>query len=339
MQTATEAARRAGVSEQTVHNWKRLFLDSGREGLAQARSRSSGREAELEAANEELKAALGEGPRAVAGVAEGRRVPPSFEDLEMIRTEAQLPVSRFCELIGLPRRTYHYRLAKHRAGEPTKGPWPAPVVDRIEPLVGKYAGDWDAWGHRKIWALARHDGHDVGSVSSVGRAMARRGLLQPVRYQAERRQLAQARKAVFVDPPVRRNRVWQMDFSEFETTTGGIWRIGAVCDYWAKPALAGRVAATATATDLIASLVAAIAAAEDLLGHPLILDCVNDQDMIEPIAVVTDNGGPDALDPRGPLVRGAAALRPHPHPGPLTRDQRRHRTLGSLKYEQLYRHD
>lgn len=125
----------------------------------------------------------------------------------MIRTDAQLPVSRFAELIEVPRRTYHYRLARHRAGEPVKGPWPAPVVDRIEPVVAKYAGDWDAWGHRRIWALARHDGHDVGSASSVCRAMARRGLLQPVRYQAERRQLAQARRAVFVDPPACRSDV------------------------------------------------------------------------------------------------------------------------------------
>lgn len=45
-----------------------------------------------------------------------------------------------------------------------------------------------------------------------------------------------------------------MDFTEIETTAGGIWRIGGVCDYWAKVALAGRVAATATATDLIATL-------------------------------------------------------------------------------------
>jgi len=258
----------------------------------------------------------------------------------MIRTEAKLPVSRFAELIDLPRRTYHYRLAKHRAGESAKGPWPAPVVDRIEPLVAKYAGDWDAWGHRKIWALARHDGHDVGSASSVGRAMARRGLLQPVRYQAERRQLAQARKAVFVEPPNRRNRVWQMDFSEFETTTGGIWRIGGVCDYWAKPALAGRVAATATAVDLIATLEAAIAAAEQLLGHPLILDCIGDDDVIAPIAVVTDNGGPMRSIP---VARWFAA-RPHfVHIRTRARSPQTNgvieRFFQSLKYEQLYRHD
>jgi len=59
-QSAAEAGRRAGVSEQTVHNWKKIFLDSGREGLAQGQRRRSSRESELEAECEELKAALGE---------------------------------------------------------------------------------------------------------------------------------------------------------------------------------------------------------------------------------------------------------------------------------------
>ena len=31
--TAAEAGRKAGVSEQSVHNWKRIFLESGRVGL------------------------------------------------------------------------------------------------------------------------------------------------------------------------------------------------------------------------------------------------------------------------------------------------------------------
>ena len=58
--SAAEAARRAGVTEQTVHNWKNAFLEAGREGLAGPRRRRSSRELELEAENEELKAALGE---------------------------------------------------------------------------------------------------------------------------------------------------------------------------------------------------------------------------------------------------------------------------------------
>ena len=58
--SAAEAARSAGVTEQTVHNWKNAFLEAGREGLAGPRRRRSSRELELGAELEELKAALGE---------------------------------------------------------------------------------------------------------------------------------------------------------------------------------------------------------------------------------------------------------------------------------------
>jgi HTH-like domain len=74
---------------------------------------------------------------------------------------------------------------------------------------------YPAWGHRKIWALAVARGYEV-SVSTVYRIMFERGLVHPARYQGERRELAKARRAVFHDPPSRRNRVWQTDFSELE---------------------------------------------------------------------------------------------------------------------------
>jgi hypothetical protein len=65
---------------------------------------------------------------------------------------------------------------------------------------------------------------------------------------------------------------------------------------------------------------AAIAAAERLPGHPSILDCINEADETEPIAVVTDNGGPEGLHRSRPVVRRAAALRPHPHKATVTGD-------------------
>ena len=58
--SAVAAGRRAGVSEQTVHNWKKAFLEGGRDRSALGGRRRSAREAELEAECEELKAALGE---------------------------------------------------------------------------------------------------------------------------------------------------------------------------------------------------------------------------------------------------------------------------------------
>ena len=58
-------------------------------------------------------------------------------------------------------------------------------MEGIEPTTEKYASAWPAWGHRKIWAMMRADHYEV-SASSVLRAMARRNLLQPVRYQRGR---------------------------------------------------------------------------------------------------------------------------------------------------------
>lgn len=159
---------------------------------------------------------------------------PGFADLELIRTEASIAVTRFCALLGIPRASW-YRWKSAVQGR--RGHWPAPVVDALEPLAASYAATFAAWGHRKLWALLQADGYNV-SMSSVARALDRRGLLLPQRYQAERRQLARARRAVFLEPPTRRCRVWQMDFSEFETIGGGIWRLSGVVDYVAKVALA-----------------------------------------------------------------------------------------------------
>jgi hypothetical protein len=55
------------------------------------------------------------------------------------------------------------------------------------------------------------------STSAVQRALRRRGLLLPTGFRADHRSWARLRKRVFRDPPRQRNRVWQMDFSEFET--------------------------------------------------------------------------------------------------------------------------
>jgi transposase len=58
--SVAEAARRSKVSEQSVGNWKRQFIESGRAGLAAGSGKPTSREQTLETEVEELKAALGE---------------------------------------------------------------------------------------------------------------------------------------------------------------------------------------------------------------------------------------------------------------------------------------
>jgi putative transposase len=238
-----------------------------------------------------------------------------------------------------------------RAGDPSKGPWPAPVVDRIEALAAKYAEAWPAWGYRKIAAMMRADGHDVTN-SSVQRALRRRGLLLPQGFRADRKSWAVLRRRVFRDPPTERNRVWQTDFSEFETAHGGIWRISAVIDYVTMYCLAITVTPTSRGADPVRCLELAIEEAQRVLGladlraDRGLMDILDAEDTVigqapAPIAVVSDNG---------PCYRGKTfqSLFNSTGDDPLLRHVRTRikspqtngvveRFFGTLKYEHLYR--
>ena len=262
---------------------------------------------------------------------------PSYEELELIRIESGVPVRRFVARLGIPTSTWYHWRAGHLQRRPVRR-WPAPVVDAIEERAALTAHRWSAWGHRKIWAMLRADGVRV-SRSSVLRALARRDLLMPVRYQAERRQLAVARRALFVVAPTRRNRVWQTDFTEYETSRGGTWRLAPVVDYATKLSLAVPVSGTTTARDAIGAIEAAIAEAERLLGHPLLDDCVDrETGELFPVTIVSDNG---------PAYKSTDFLRYIAGRPELAHVRTRHhapetngvveRFNQTLKYEHLYR--
>ena len=90
-----------------------------------------------------------------------------FEDLEVIRVEAGMSTARFCKLIDMPERTWRRWQAKARQEQPPKGPRPQPARDAARPLVVKHALAKPAWGHRKIWAMTRHDGHKVSQAAAA----------------------------------------------------------------------------------------------------------------------------------------------------------------------------
>lgn len=176
------------------------------------------------------------------------------------------------------------------------------------------------------------------SASSVRRALARRNLLLPAGYQGERRKLAQIRKETFLSPPARRNRVWQVDFTEYETYGGGTWRICPVVDYVTKLCLAAPVSGTSTAGDAVVAVKAAISAAETVLCRPLVDECVDATGAPEPLVLVTDNG--PAF--KSATFAGFVAARDH-----LTHVRTRYRApetngvverfICTMKYEHLHR--
>src|SRR5215211_3223136 len=165
--TVAEAARRNGVSEQTVGNWKRQFLDGGLAGLGPGgRGHAAAREAALRAEVDELKAALSRANvelRVWKKSAE-RRLPP-LDDLEVIRQEAAMPVSRFCALTGIPRRTYTRWLANIRADEP-------PAAETIEPPATETVPRQRAGGRPLYTAMAAQTSRMIPSprTSTQGRS-------------------------------------------------------------------------------------------------------------------------------------------------------------------------
>ena len=250
-----------------------------------------------------------------------------------------MPVARLVRRLSIPSSTWYYWRSCELAGRPAKR-WPTPVLDAIEEPAAELCGRYSAWGHRKIWAMLRADGVRV-SASSVARAMKRRDLLLPVRYQRERRAFAAARKAAFAAPPQRRNRVWQMDFTEFETTWGGTWRICCVVDYATKCVLAAHLSATAKGRDAVEALRVAIRRAEELLCHDLAGDCIDlESGELTRLRVVTDNGAAFKSDAFWRFIGG----QPHiehirtRHYAPETNGvvERFHQ---SLKYEHLYQRE
>lgn len=261
----------------------------------------------------------------------------------MIRLQYGLSISRFCTLVDVPRGSYYRRLHRADGDDRRKGPWPAPVVERISADVKETAGAFPAWGHRKIWALLGYDGINA-SQSSVERSMRRQQLLLPVAYQRQRRALAAARRAAFVTPPERRNQLWQMDFSEYETEAGLTWQLCHIVDYWAKICLASVATTTKTTHDATAALRLAVAEAERLLA----LDSLRDD-----LALDADTGQPRALiivSDNGPCFKsGGFAAHIARSEGLLAHVRTRHRApetngvverfIGSVTYEHLHRHE
>jgi putative transposase len=256
----------------------------------------------------------------------------------VIRSQAGMPTTRFCALIGVPERTWRRHQARTRAGAPVKGPWPRPARERVRDAARRHALAHPAWGHRKVWAMCRHDGHRV-SQATVLRLLRDEGLLLGATYQRERRALAARRRAAFAAEPTGPNQVWQLDFSEFETISGGTWRLAGCRDYWSKYELGWHIAPTANQHDAIAAIELALAEAARLADRPLIDLAEHDEHgrVVPLVTIVTDNGGPFRS------FRFEAFIATHPElrhvrtrvktPG---QNGSRERGFGSLKYEKLF---
>ena len=169
---AQEALRR-GVAEADVERWKRLFIDSGRQGLLlSGRLKPQPSAGSLGAQNAALKSALRKKLtelRACRQMAHELLGP--FVRVEEIRQESEITISRFCVLIDVSRRTYFRRLVLLKyARSPEDGHDSTSITSTCAQLVEDYLAKNPGYGHRRIHGLMIADGHMV-SASTVLRAI------------------------------------------------------------------------------------------------------------------------------------------------------------------------
>jgi transposase-like protein len=164
-QTAAAAAAQLGVTRQTIYNWQAAFVAGGVAGL-----RRGGDGAADPPPGDRTVARLEAVVVAIVERLRHRSAPhePDIGTLEAVRTGAGLPVARFCDLVGIPRRTYYAR----RAGQPAGAP-AAPARARIEHALAELRAAHPDWGARRLWCqLTTVHGVDV-SLATVKRALGR----------------------------------------------------------------------------------------------------------------------------------------------------------------------
>lgn len=101
--------------------------------------------------------------------------------------------------------------------------------------------------------MCRHYGPPV-SQASVLRLLRDEGLLVEANYQANVASSRPGARPAFAVEPTGANQVWQPDFTEFETTAGGTWRLAGCRDYWSTDELGWHVSPTANQHDAITAI-------------------------------------------------------------------------------------
>jgi transposase InsO family protein len=139
--------------------------------------------------------------------------------------------------------------------------------------------------------------------------------------------------------PTWTNQVWQPDFIEFQTTTGGVWRLASCRDYWSKYELGWHIFPTANQHDAVTAVELALTEAERLAGRPQYELASRDaDDKLEPLAtIVADNGGPFRSFQFEAFIATTHPELRHVRTRVRTPGQNgsRERGFGSLEYERL----
>ena len=142
LRTRVEEAEAEYTEAETERAEAESLLDANQHQVADMKTTIDRPTHELDQARQQLKNAQRQTARLeraldrasrTAGVAQRRRGGPESGTW---RVGLEVRSTRWD-----PRTNHWRRLARHRVGDPPKGPWPAPRVDAIEAVAAKYAAD------------------------------------------------------------------------------------------------------------------------------------------------------------------------------------------------------
>ena len=198
-----------------------------------------------------------------------------------------------------------------------------------------------AWGHRKVWAMCRHDGHRVSAghrAAAAARGGAAAGGELPAGTPPARRP-AQGGVRRPSRPGRTRCGSWTSPSSRPPPAEPGGWPAAGTTGR--KYELGWHVSPTANQHDAIAAVELALAEAERLAGRPLVELAARDAERrtsLPLVTIVTDNGGPFRS------FRFEAFIATHPELRHVRTRVRRPRgrtahanaASGTLKYERLF---
>lgn len=142
-------------------------------------------------------------------------------------------------------------LGQHRSTQ-RKIPRGRPDEDALTRAIISLASEYGRYGYRRIWALLRMQGWDVG-LSRVQRIWQREGLKVPTK-QPKRGRLWLNDGSCIRLRPCWRNHVWAYDFVMDRTHDGKAFRMLTVIDEFTRECLAIHVARSLKHDDVLACL-------------------------------------------------------------------------------------
>jgi len=160
--------------------------------------------------------------------------------VERVRDELGLSERRVCRVLGQHRSTQR-KMPQGRADE-----------DALTRAIIGLASEYGRYGYRRIWALLRDRGWDVG-LSRVQRIWRREGLKVPQK-QPKRGRLWLNDGSCIRLRPCWRNHVWAYDFVMDRTQDGKAFRMLTVIDEFTRECLAIHVARSLKHDDVLACL-------------------------------------------------------------------------------------